>query len=206
MKQIIYNRLIIIPILLLISISVISVGNAQILEMDSERSMLMFEGTSTLHSWDVEVTDFHVEFQVPDHWLEGVERWEASEIEGLYVEVPAGQLDGGRSRMNRDLRDALNAEENPEITFSKNSMKFTGELEDGKLADVAGMLTVAGEEREVTFQTEITHLNENEIESMGSLDIDMTNFGIDPPRALLGTIRTGEIIELSFHIIFIHRE
>jgi hypothetical protein len=32
----------------------------------------------------------------------------------------------------------------------------------------------------------------------------MTDFGIDPPKALLGTIKTGDEIEVKFKSIFIN--
>lgn len=38
---------------------------------------------------------------------------------------------------------------------------------------------------------------------MGEIKINMTEFNVDPPTALLGTIKTGEEITIKFQVFFV---
>jgi len=169
----------------------------------SEDSRMIIEGTSTLHSWDVEAKEFSVDFKIPPKWFESTENWNGDDIVQLTVKVPVEEMDGGRSRMNRDLREAMRCEEYPEIEFIWSSLSFTdADSEDQKEVDVSGSLKIAGVTRDVEF-TAVLKLTENgEIKASGSYEINMKDYEIEPPRAMLGTIRTGELIELRYDIVF----
>lgn len=167
----------------------------------SEQSTLKIEGTSTLHSWDVVAGEFNVNFSVPEMWLQSTENWDGSDVDKLEVVVPIEEMDGGRSRMNRDLKEALRSEEYPEIKFTWSELEFENSGENnGKTAHVKGSLSVAGVTRDIEFRAEMNLVDQSRLQSSGSVEINMKDYDIDPPRALLGTIRTGEMIEIIFEL------
>lgn len=45
-------------------------------------------------------------------------------------------------------------------------------------------------------------IEESKISLIGSKTIKMTDFGVDPPKAMFGTITTGDAIDIKFHSIF----
>ncbi len=167
----------------------------------SEINSFVIEGTSTLHSWDVEANEVHIDFMVSPLWFDSMENWDSDDIEQLKVTVPVRELDGGRSRMNRDLREAMNEEKYPEIIFSWNSIEIE-ETEESSNRDmkVEGTLEIAGVEREIEFSVIALLNEEGEMEVKGEVEMDMEDYGIDPPRALLGTIRTGNMVTLKFDL------
>lgn len=86
-----------------------------------DNSSMTIAGSSTLHGWTVEATEFSVQFSIPDNWFQSDDHWNGTDIDTLSVTVPVEHLDGGRNKMNRDLRDALWFDDNPQIRFSRIS-------------------------------------------------------------------------------------
>lgn len=167
-----------------------------------DNSSMTIAGSSTLHSWTVEATEFTVQFSIPENWFQSVDNWNGSDIDTLAVTVPVEHLDGGRNKMNRDLRDALRSEDHPQIRFIWNNVMFTGQTDTGLSADVSGSVRIAGEQREIQFDADL-RLNEwNQIVAKGSVPMNMTDYNIEPPTALFGVIRTDEEIELKFELYF----
>jgi len=166
-----------------------------------DNSSLVIKGTSTLHSWDVEAREFSVGFEVPSKWFESDEDWEGSDIQLLRVVAPVHELDGGRSRMNRDLRDAMNADEYPEIEFEWRDITIEREDGGGYSFKVKGSVSIAGQTKDIEFESSVNKEDQNIIRATGEVELKMTDFGIDPPRALLGTIRTGDKIKVEFDIL-----
>jgi hypothetical protein len=124
-----------------------------------ESSKLTINGSSTLHDWQVEAKEFSVIFCVPDDWYRSDNNWFATDIENLTVTVPVSELDGGKNKMNRDLRKALRFEKHPQIEFVWQNIRFEGASDRGKIANVEGRVTVAGVEQSVKFTADLS-LNE----------------------------------------------
>ena len=193
--------------LLLSHICLMSIAYAQGIENNSyvdanllEASSMTIIGSSTLHDWEVEATDFSVQFRVPEYWFESQKRWSGSDVAGLKVTVPVEELDGGKNKMNRDLKDALNFPEYQTIEFTWEKISFSGDIDTGRRAEVEGLVTIAGETKMISFNADIS-LNEwSQIVAKGSVRLNMEEFGIKPPTAFLGVIRTDEIVNLSFEL------
>lgn len=167
-----------------------------------ENSSMTIAGSSTLHGWTVEATEFSVQFSIPDNWFQSDDGWNGTDIDTLTVTVPVEHLEGGRRKMNRDLRDALRFENHPQIRFTWDDVRFTGQTDMGQSANVSGIVRVAGEEREIEFDAVIS-LNEwNQIVAKGSVPMNMRDYNIEPPTALFGVIRTDEEVELVFELYF----
>lgn len=167
-----------------------------------ENSSMSITGSSTLHGWNVEATQYSVRFIIPESWFDSNENWKGKDVDELVVNAPVEHLDGGENKMNRDLRDALEFEEYPEIVFRWDNINFVGKTDTGKKAEVSGKINIAGVEREISFQANI-YLNEwSQIVARGNVPINMKDYGIEPPRALLGLIKTDENIELVYELYF----
>ena len=118
----------------------------------------------------------------------------------LAVTVPVEQLDGGKNKMNRDLREALRYEEYPDIRFIWDELTFTGATDTGRMAKVNGRVIIAGEERATQFSANLGINEWSQIVAAGSVELNMRDFNIDPPKALFGVIRTDEVVNLKFEL------
>lgn len=165
-----------------------------------ENSSMTINGSSTLHDWEVEAGNFTVLFQIPGDWFTSDEAWAGEDVRELAVTVPVEQLDGGKNKMNRDLREALRYEEYPDIRFIWDELTFTGATDTGRMAKVNGRVIIAGEERATQFSANLGINEWSQIVAAGSVELNMRDFNIDPPKALFGVIRTDEVVNLKFEL------
>lgn len=168
----------------------------------TDDSRLWIEGDATLHGWDAEATEFEVDFSFPDAWFDTMDNWSGKDVETLKVRVPVSALDGGRSRMNRDLREAMKAESYPMILFHWETIEVKAAQENKAELNVTGKLEAAGVERDIEFSADASLIAGESFKISGKAPLKMTDFGIDPPRALLGTLRTDDDIEILFEMVF----
>lgn len=153
-------------------------------------SKVLIKGTSTLHDWEsiVEKTDA----QLTTNNLK---------IETLNVKVEVLSIKSGKKLMDKLTYKALKAEEYPNITFVFKK----GEIlkEDTEYIDIKliGDLTIAGVTKSVSVKTKINKSG-RPIVLKGSHKLKMTDFDIEPPKALLGTIKTEDEITIEFNLTF----
>ena len=103
--------------------------------------------------------------------------------------------------MNSKTYEALNAKDYPIITFQ---FKETMALTDTEIK-VFGSLSIAGVTNEIELSANYI-LNDQEITISGLYPLNMRDFGIDPPTAMVGSIKTGELVELSYDITFVSNQ
>jgi polyisoprenoid-binding protein YceI len=170
---------------LLLTFAVTSVfAQSQELKVDNS-AMFWVDGTSTLHDWTVESNKATGIINVTDETIASV-----------WVQVAANSLESGKSGMDRRMYDALDSRNNNQIRFESSSI----ELNDDKMGGVAkGQLTIAGQKRDHEVPFTLNNANGNWTFS-GSTTFTMSKFDIDPPTAVMGTIRTGDEITVRFEI------
>jgi polyisoprenoid-binding protein YceI len=151
-----------------------------------DRNAVFFvDGTSTLHDWTVE-----------SDAATGTIVMSESGIASVSVRVPVESLKSGKSGMDRRMYEALESRRHNTILFTSNSVTLS---DDGRSGVAKGELTIAGQKRnhEVPFTLDG---NGNNWTFSGSSTFTMTSFSMDPPTAVMGTIRTGDEITVRFEI------
>lgn len=171
-------------------------------------STLTVEGTSTLHDWKVRSGTIAGFVEIAPEFLSDPSLASVAALrEGgkpplVRVTVPVGDLESTEGgRMDKVMLQALKAKAHPEIRY---------ELERAVLPagaapaagpfnlDTRGRLTVAGVTREIAMPVTVARSAGGEVTVKGKTPLRMSDFGIDPPRALLGTIKSGDAITVSF--------
>ncbi|WOD42485.1 YceI family protein [Hwangdonia lutea] len=163
-------------------------------KLDNNQSAVTVYGTSSLHDWDIKAESHtgHISFKDIN----------TGQIDKLKVEILAESLKSGKRAMDKNTYKALNTKEFKKITFNATSAKVLSQISEGKYkAEVVGNLTISGKTNKVSLKFDIEIGNDN-IELNGEKSIKMTDFNIDPPKALLGTITTGDDITIKFKSIF----
>lgn len=162
-------------------------------KLQPENSKLLVEGTSTVHDWEVEATEFNAETQLK------VENNSVAQISHVLFTTQAESLKSGKNLMDRKIQDALKTNKHPEITFSlKGNEAITGEE-----ATISGMLTIAGQAREVDVTVNFDAQNPQTLGVTGEVPLKMSDFNIDQPTAMMGTIKTGDEIKVKFDLEFL---
>ncbi len=164
-------------------------------------SRLWIEGTSNIHAFTcraAEVTGFG--FLEDD--ADGGAPQQPHAL--AKVVVPVSSFDCGKRRMNRDFYDALKAQNHPDIRYELDHAEVLRPAgpEDGAYAlRATGRLTIAGAERRIELDVTGRRLPDGRYRVQGSRSLVMTDFGVDPPTALLGLIRADERIVVGFNLV-----
>ena len=128
----------------------------------------------------------------------------------VHLKIPIESFDCGRSRMNRDMYEALKSDEYDYITFdfekavpvekseSKSDTLFTN---DFRPYTIDGTLNVAGVSRKITLITQGRTEDDGKYRIQGHKKISMPDFNIEPPTALRGLIRAHEDLTVYFDLI-----
>lgn len=160
----------------------------------NSNSTLMVSGTSTLHDWEIEAERIagSATFYIEDGIL--------NKVSDLNIKVKSTDLKSGKSGMDNNTYKALKANDYEYIIFKlteSNPIKQGNEyLVKGK-----GNLTVAGVTRPIDISS-TCQLTGGAIKCKGSYTMKMTDWKVEPPTAMFGTIRTGDEITIDFETTF----
>ncbi len=155
----------------------------------SKESRMWLEGTSTVRSFKCNATKLDMAVLAEPDEAPGAMVKTASLI------VPVAQLECGNKTMNEHMRKALKAEENPQISW-----KMTSYAVQGSNVVINGKLTIAGKENLIELKG--TGSAENgTIRFKGSKQFKMTEYGVKPPSLMLGTMKVGDPVTVSFDLV-----
>jgi hypothetical protein len=168
---------------------------------------MQIKGTATMHSWSCDVTNVEGEMQVaPSTSADEGSSEEASsphQITAATVTAPVAAIECGNGRMNRDLRKAMQAEQHPTIRFEVEDVSIeahpdsSGEWQQFRST---GTLSIAGSTRTTTVVAAGRRQVNGRIRLVGEKTLRMTDFGIEPPTALLGMMQTGDEVTIPFDV------
>ena len=157
-------------------------------------SRVWVEGTSTVRAWRCESTR-----------AEGTAAASTIELAQLNVAraevtVPVATLDCRNTTMNGHMRNALKADQAPEIHFRASSVQVTPTSADAGTAEMQGTLTIAGADRPVTINATVAREN-GQLRVRGSKRITMTEWGVRPPSLMLGAMRVAPAATVGFDVV-----
>ena len=168
----------------------------QTFNINNGASDLKIEGTSNIHDWEIDAEQLqgNIKVQMRDGQLERIDQ--------LQFAVVAESLESGKGGMNKNTYKALDTDDHQRIIYvldevtnldctSKSSCKIT----------TSGMLTISGTKKkiELVFDAKVAG---DRITLSGEKKIKMTDFKVDPPTAMFGTITTGDEVNIKFQTVF----
>ncbi len=131
---------------------------------------------------------FRVEFKISDEGL-------PIELNSLSLSVPCESLKSGHSAMDKNAYSALDADSHKSIIFTLTSSKISS----GKI-ECTGNLTVAGNTKSISIEAAYHPLENQALLFTGKKKLKMSDFGIEPPSFMFGTVSTGDEITVSFNV------
>jgi len=107
--------------------------------------------------------------------------------------------------MDKKAYDALKADNYPFITYT--GISVAGLVTEGKefTGNLTGKLNVAGNTKDVTIPFKGSFTDSRTISISAETNLAMSSFSITPPAAMLGTLKTGDEITVSFSLQFIQK-
>jgi len=165
--------------------------------VNTTKTNVKVTGTSTLHDWEsmVNTVDGSGAFELTENnYVEG--------ISSLSVNFYTSSFSSGKSLMDEKTTEALKASTYPKITFVLSQVTGSKVVSGAEQITATGNLTIAGVTKYVTTTAYCVVNASGEVNIFGKQSIDMTEYGIDPPTAMLGTLVTGKDISVIYSLYF----
>jgi hypothetical protein len=104
--------------------------------------------------------------------------------------------------MDNNLYKALKADDAPEISYTLSTFDVaSGATKDSFTVKAIGTLKVAGGEKVVNMDVIGVRAADGGITATGELPLLMTDFGVKPPTAMFGTLRTDNKVTVKFSLL-----
>jgi len=165
-----------------------------------EKSTMQITGTSTIHDWECDVKDIQSSVTFDANALKADTM--SNPVESLSLTIPVKSIESGKGGMDSKIHGALKEKKHPNVTFklSKAELADNASSTDNFKLNIAGTLNIAGVSRDVNFPVEGKLQSDGTYEFTGQYKMDMTDYKIDPPSAIFGTIKSGKEVTVSFDV------
>lgn len=165
-----------------------------------EGSEMSIEGSSNVRSWGAEVTTMEGTLILNTDELTP-ENLSPDMFESLEITVPVNSLDSGSGGLTNNIHKYLKEKDHPNITFTLSEVTNIEQRDGQAEITASGVINAAGNDHEVTM-TVLAEQADNGLQISGSQELLMTSFDIDPPKAMLGTIRADDEFNVNFNVLF----
>ena len=180
--------------LLILFVLVSNLINAQQFSLANNESTLTVLGTSNIHDWDLDAKNQSGSIVFKD--------LQSCLVEAITLNVVAESLESGKSGMDKNTFKALSTDDYKTISFQLVEVtSLTDKGNNVYEAKTSGDLTISGTKKRISLNLSINVL-ESSVKLTGEKIIKMTDFGVEPPKALFGTITTGDELTIKFSTIF----
>jgi hypothetical protein len=173
-------------------------GASMILRPESK---VVVSGNSNVHDWSCTSAGFQASIMLDSAYDTRPLAEVTKPIKKVVVTIPVKSLKCGKDKMDENTYKALKASEFSEIRYVLDTYEVTKALENGFTATTTGDLTVSGVTTKVTIPITAERQAAGAIRAEGAVPLKMTDFGIKPPVALLGTLRTKNDITIKFEVL-----
>jgi Uncharacterized conserved protein len=152
-------------------------------------------GTSNLHDWTATIGKLtgSSDFKVDGASLQLI---------SAYVDIDANSFSGSKgSIMDGKIKDTFDSEKFPRIKFALTKVISSQTAGNVTTLTVVGNLNVRNVNYPVEFVLKATALANGDIEVRSSKKLKMTDLGLKPPTAMLGTLKTANDVTINIYFL-----
>jgi polyisoprenoid-binding protein YceI len=147
-------------------------------------------GTSTLHDWTSDVTKLTWKGALT------VQGGKLTEVKDVVITIPVTSIKSTKGKtMDNKTYEAFKSDKNPSITYTITEASIQGSKVDTK-----GTLSMAGASKQITLSATLKVLPSGDVQFTGSHKIVMPEYKMDPPTAVMGTIKVGPDVTVNFDL------
>ncbi len=163
----------------------------------SKHTVMNLSGTTPVKDWTMTANGLSGEAKIC------VARGGLTSVESLVFKLPVHNLKGEVKAMDEDAYEALKAGQHKEIIFKLIDATVSSPTSTHYLVEARGTLTVAGVTRPVTLRMNATMQSDGSVAFTGSQTLKMSDYDVERPSLLFGTIKAGNEMTLTYKLIFI---
>jgi len=182
-------------------VATVAVATERVRFAPTATSTVKITGTSTLHAWSVEGSTINGAIDIAPEIAANpadANSWTSEKPALVAVKIPVTDIKSDHDRMTRIMLDALKARTFPEVRYELLEATPLHSAVDAFTLKTKGRLTIAGVTRDVQMDVTATRGVDQRYVLTGETPIRMTEFGITPPVTMLGTLKTGDQVMVSF--------
>lgn len=155
---------------------------------------MSIKGTSTLHDWEIKSNEGQCEAVVAlNH--------DKVTFSDLSFTLPVNSLKSGHSLMDKNTYKALDTDKNPNISFVLSSANITPIDANTYSFKGVGKLTIAGTTRQTDLVATVKYnAVDKSFTCTGTKKFKMTEYNVKPPTVMMGAIKTGDEISVSYNL------
>lgn len=173
-----------------------------VVSIDPASELVLF-GSSNINKFKCECTD---QFPRSTIKFNKGKAGTSATFSNALLDLSVGALDCGNKLMNKDLYKTLKGDEYPKIRIELLQVK---QLDDSILEqpgawanqNVEAALTIAGVRRNLELSVRAQRTGNGRFRFVSDKNILMTDFGLTPPKALMGTIKVNDLIRIHMDMI-----
>jgi polyisoprenoid-binding protein YceI len=154
-------------------------------------------GNSTLHPWSASSTAVTLTAVELAGTFEGDALEHALQpgaLKTFDITIPALSLASSKEGIDKNMHKALKAQEHRDIRFRLRTLEKAGAA-----YTATGLLTIAGVEKEVTLDLQVQPKG-TALLVTGGTGLVMTDYGITPPKAMMGMIKTDPKVQITIEL------
>ena len=185
----------------LLLVATVSVATERVRFAPVSSSAIKITGTSTLHEWTVQSSTINGIIDIaPEIAADPANAgsWTSEKPALVSVKIPVTEIKSDHARMTNIMLDALKAKSFPEIRYELLEAAPAESAQDRFTVKTKGKLTIAGVTRDLQMNVTATHDGDKRFVLTGDALIKMTDYGITPPVTMLGALKTGDQVNVSF--------
>jgi len=161
----------------------------------AEGSSITIQGSSTLHDW--ELTSSSVEGSA----VFTLKKKKLVALSSASLSIEVETLKSGKSGLDKNAYKAMNTENFPTITYKMTSAEPES-ADVGTRFVMDGVVDIAGVKKQISM-TVVCNVLDSRIICSGEQGLEMTNYEIDPPSAMFGTIKADNEVTMLCNITFV---
>jgi len=175
----------------------VMLGNSKLLAQNYQataaNSTLKVQGTSNVHDWDMSAEQFTVKAMIEKNG-------ETIEIKTLSLEALAEGLKSGKGGMDKNTYKALKTDKSKNIRFNATkTVSINLASANTYKVEMEGVMEIAGKKQTTNISFDLVSSN-NGYTLTGAKLINMPEYDVTPPTALMGTIKTGADVTIEYNI------
>lgn len=193
MNEVMKNVMLFLSTCVLIWVSALEL-NGQV-AYTAKSTKMQIKGTSSLHEWESDATKVTADAKVK------VAAGKLEDITSMTVTVGVKAIKSTKGKIMDDKTyEAFKADANPTIVFQLTDVESITASGSGFAVKAKGNLSMAGSKKPISMTVTATVASSGVITFKGSKKLNMTDYGMVPPKALAGSIKVGPEVEIEFEL------
>ena len=153
-------------------------------------------GTSNVHDWEMTLKNIDCYGTIINYGNNVIK------LKNAILKTNVKDINSQYDLMDKIAHGAMEAKEFPVISFKAFNTKKLSENNQSVNGQIIGDLLISGVSKQKTISVEARILNDEMVSISGNVPVKMTDFGIKPPKYMMGALKTDDEVHIIFHLTF----